>query len=146
LPYIAISMVNFALLTLIAILVFQVPLKGSLTTLALGALIYVTTTTGFGMLISSFCSTQIAALFGAAILSMIPATQFSGLLTPVSSLAGAAVVIGRVFPMSYFLPITVGTFTKGLGLADLFTYHLKLLLFIPAFTLLSLLFLRKQER
>ena len=67
---------------------FGVPLKGSLPALALGALLYVTATTGFGLLISTFARTQIAALFGTAILTVLPATQFSGMLTPVSSLSG----------------------------------------------------------
>jgi ribosome-dependent ATPase len=54
--------------------------------------------------------------------------------------------MGRVFPMSYFLPISVGTFTKGLGFADLHIYLLELAVFFPTFILLSLLLLRKQER
>jgi ribosome-dependent ATPase len=48
--------------------------------------------------------------------------------------------------MSYYLPISVGTFTKGLGLADLYLYVAELAIFFPLFILLSLLFLRKQER
>ena len=64
------------------------PLKGSFLTLLLGALLYVTATTAYGMLISAFTSTQIAALFGTAILTILPATQFSGMLVPVSSLTG----------------------------------------------------------
>ena len=146
LPYIAVGLVNFAVLFLMALVVFGVPLKGSFATLALGALLYVTTTTGYGMLISSFTRTQIAALFGTAILTMMPAMQFSGMLTPVASLAGAGAVIGHIFPMSYFLKISVGTFTKGLGLEDLGVPLAALALFIPALTLLSLAFLRKQER
>ena len=112
LPYIAVAMTNFALLLVMALFVFQVPLKGSFPTLLLGALIYVTTTTAYGMLISAFTRTQIAALFGTAILTVVPATQFSGMMTPVSSLAGGAQIIGRGFPMTYFVPISVGTFTK----------------------------------
>jgi ribosome-dependent ATPase len=146
LPYIAISMVNFGMLCLIAVLVFRVPLKGSFTALALGALVYAVTTTGWGMLISSFCRTQIAALFGAAILTVVPASQFSGMLAPVSSLSGGAALMGRAFPMSYYLPVSVGAFTKGLGLADLAGYILSLFVFIPVLTALSLVFLRKQER
>ena len=71
------------------------------------------------MLISAFTRTQIAALFGTAILTVLPATQFSGMMMPVSSLSGPPPIMGRVFPMTYFLPISVGTFTKGLGFADL---------------------------
>jgi ribosome-dependent ATPase len=144
-PYIAIGMVNFGLLCLMGVLVFGVPLKGSFLVLCLGALIYVTATTGIGMLISTFCETQIAALFGAAILTMLPATTFSGMLTPVSSLTGAPAILGIGFPMTYFLKISVGTFTKALGFQDLSATLLQLSIFVPILTLLSLVFLRKQE-
>jgi ribosome-dependent ATPase len=129
-----------------ALLIFDVPLKGSFLTLALGALLYVTATTGYGMLISSFTSTQIAALFGTAILTMMPATQFSGMLTPVSSLTGPGAIIGYFFPMTYFLRITVGTFTKGLGFQDLTGDLIALAAFVPVLTLLSIAFLSRQER
>ena len=97
LPYIAVALVNFAVLLLMALFVFGVPLKGSFPTLALGALLYVTATTGYGMLISSFTRTQIAALFGTAILTVVPATQFSGMLTPVSSLVRRRASSGTSF-------------------------------------------------
>jgi len=146
LPYVAVGLVNFTVLLLMALLIFDVPLKGSFLTLALGALLYVTAPTGYGMLISSFTSTQIAALFGTAILTMMPATQFSGMLTPVSSLTGPGAIIGYFFPMTYFLRITVGTFTKGLGFPDLTGDLIALAAFIPVLTLLSIAFLSRQER
>ena len=119
LPYIAVAMVNFALMFVMALLVFKVPLKGSFLTLLLGTLIYVSATTAYGMLISAFARTQIAALFGTAILTVLPATMFAGMMVPVSSLSGMAQIMGRLFPMTYFLPVSVGTFTKGLGFSDL---------------------------
>ena len=122
------------------------PLKGSFLALLLGALIYVTTTTAYGMVISAFARTQIAALFGTAILTVLPATQFAGMMTPVSSLSAMAQIMGRAFPMTYFVPISVGTFTKGLGFADLGANIAELAVFIPVLTLISLLLLRKQER
>jgi ribosome-dependent ATPase len=145
LPYIAIAMANFVILFLMALFLFQVPLKGSLPLLVVGALVYVTTTTAYGMLISAFTRTQIAALFGTAILTVMPAIQFSGMMSPVSSLTGMARIVGQLFPMTYFVPICVGTFTKGLGFADLSGDLLKLALFVPALLLLSMLLLRKQE-
>jgi ribosome-dependent ATPase len=145
-PYVGLAMVNFALMFTLALLVFQVPLKGSFLTLLIGTLIYVTTTTAYGMLISGFARTQIAALFGTAILTVLPATMFAGMMVPVSSLSGMARIMGRLFPMSYFLPVSVGTFTKGLGFSDLATNLAALAIFIPALTMLSLLLLRKQER
>ena len=97
------------------------------------------------MLVSAFARTQIAALFGTAILTVLPATMFAGMLVPVSSLSGMARIMGRLFPMTYFLPVSIGIFTKGLGFSDLANQLAALMLFIPALTLLSLLLLRKQE-
>jgi ribosome-dependent ATPase len=146
LPYVAMAIVNFALMFVMALLVFKVPLKGSFAALLLGMLIYVGATTAYGMLISAFARTQIAALFGSAILTVLPATMFAGMMAPVSSLSGMAQIMGRLFPMTYFLPVSVGTFTKGLGFSDLAPKLGALALFIPVLTLLSLLLLRRQER
>jgi ribosome-dependent ATPase len=145
-PYIGLAMINFTMLFLMSIFIFNVPLKGSFIALALGSLIYVATTTAYGMVISAFTSTQIAALFGTAILTVLPAQMFAGMLTPVSSLTGMAAIMGRLFPMTYFLPISVGAFTKGLGFADLAGHLASLAVFVPALTLLSLILLRKQEK
>ncbi len=146
LPYIAIAMATFTLLFLMALFLFHVPLKGSFPALLLGALIDVSATTAYGMLISAFTKTQIAALFGTAILTVLPATQFSGMLSPVSSLTGAAKYIGLGFPMTYFVPISVGTFTKGLGFHELSLDLVELSLFVPVLIGLSALLLHKQER
>lgn len=139
-------MLNFALMLAMALFVFGVPLKGSFPMLALGALVYVTATTAYGRVISTFTGSQIAALFGTAILTVLPATMFAGMMVPVSSLTGVGAVMGRLFPMTYFVPISVGTFTKGLGFADLSGQLLSLLAFVPALTLLSLVLLRGQEK
>ncbi len=145
-PYIGVAMANFALMFLMALFIFQVPLKGSFLTLLFGVLVYVTTTTAYGMVVSAFTRTQIAALFGTTILTVLPATQFAGQMVPVSSLSPTAQIMGRAFPMTYFRPIAVGTFTKGLGFGDLAAHLAQLAVFIPALTLISLLLLRKQER
>lgn len=146
LPYVALAMAGFVVTALLATLLFGVPVKGSVAALVAGTLIYVYATTAYGLLISVFASTQIAAQFGAALLTVIPATQFSGMLSPVSSLSGAGAVIGRLFPMTYYLPISVGTFTKSLGFRELAPTMLTLALFIPALLGLSTLLLRRQER
>ncbi|HUI14957.1 MAG TPA: ribosome-associated ATPase/putative transporter RbbA [Xanthobacteraceae bacterium] len=145
-PYIGVAFTNFAMMVLMALFLFQIPLKGSFPALVFGALLYVTTTTAYGMMISAFTRTQIAALFGTAILTVLPATQFAGMLVPVSALSPTAQIMGRAFPMTYFLPITVGTFTKGLKLGDLGGDLLALAIFIPVLTTISMALLRKQER
>ncbi|HXY32405.1 MAG TPA: ribosome-associated ATPase/putative transporter RbbA [Gemmatimonadaceae bacterium] len=145
LPYIVLSLANFALLMMIAEMVFRVPFKGSFSTMLLAVVLYVTATTGYGMLISSFTQTQIAALFGATILTVLPATQFSGMMAPVSTLTGFPALMGKGFPMTYFLRVSVGTFTKSLGFQDLWVYVAGVAAFIPVFTILSIALLRKQR-
>ncbi|NTV71475.1 MAG: ribosome-associated ATPase/putative transporter RbbA [Azonexaceae bacterium] len=146
LPYIAVAMISFVLLLIQSQLVFHVPVKGSLLALCLAALLYVIVTTGFGLLVSTFTSTQIAALFGTAILCILPTVSFSGLTSPVSALEGAGYWIGQFFPATYFLVISRGIFTKALGFAELLPHFLALAAFIPVLTVLSVLLLRKQER
>lgn len=145
-PYIALGMINFLLMVGLAVFLFEVPVKGSFIALSFGALLYVTTTTGLGLFISSFTKTQIAALFGTAIATTVPAVMFSGMMQPVSSLEGGAALIGQGFPASYFMTISVGIFTKALGLADLYPEFLTLAAFIPVLTVLSVMLLNKQER
>ena len=146
LPYVAVAMLSFTLLVALAVSLFGVRLKGSLVVLAAGALLYVVTTTGFGLIMSAFARTQIAALFGTAITSMTLATQFSGLTEPVSSLEGVGRAIGDAFPTTYFLIVSRGVFTKALGFRDLASQFLALVAFLPVVTLISLLLVRKQGR
>src|SRR5690606_41837402 len=83
---------------LLAITVFDVPLKGSWLTLGLGALLYVACATGLGLLMSTFTKSQIAAVFGTAIATLLPAIQFSALIHPVASLEGIGALIGQIYP------------------------------------------------
>ncbi len=144
-PYLLVSLLNLALLVAINRWVFAVPLKGSGIALAVGGVLYVLATTSFGLLVSTVTKTQIAAILGTMILTTLPTIQFSGLITPRSSLDGGAALMGILFPAGYFLDIAVGTFTKALGLRDLWLQCLALLGFFVAFTGLSLLLLKKQE-
>ncbi len=146
LPYILLAMVNYAVLVLMAVTIFGVPFKGSLAALTLAALLYVTAATGIGILVSSFTTSQIAALFAAGILTLLPATNFSGLIDPVHSLQGPARFIGNHYPTTYFIEASVGAFSKGLGFGGLLPFIQVLAVMAPLFTLLGLLFLRKQER
>ncbi|VTM50152.1 multidrug ABC transporter permease [Klebsiella pneumoniae] len=97
LPYIVLGMFNFFLLCALSVFVFGVAHKGSFLTLTLAALLYVTIATGLGLLISTFMKSQIAAIFGTAIITLIPATQFSGMIDPVASLEGPGRWIGQIY-------------------------------------------------
>ncbi|HBQ5772361.1 ribosome-associated ATPase/putative transporter RbbA [Klebsiella pneumoniae] len=145
LPYIVLGMFNFFLLCVLSVFVFGVAHKGSFLTLTLAALLYVTIATGLGLLISTFMKSQIAAIFGTAIITLIPATQFSGMIDPVASLEGPGRWIGQIYPTSHFLTIARGTFSKALNISDLWGSFIPLLIAVPLVLGLSVLLLKKQE-
>ena len=146
LPYIAIGMVNFVILTVLALTVFDVPIKGSFLTLMLCTLLYVTATTGIGMVTSIFTKSQVAAVFVTAILTIVPTIQFSGLLQPVSTLQGNAGFVGSIWPASYYMHASLGAYTKGLGLRLMRGDLVYLACCIPVLLGISVLGLRKQEK
>ena len=145
-PYLVLSMLSFLLLTLLAVTVLGIPFKGSFLTLTAGALLYVGAATAIGLLISTFMRSQIAAIFGTAVLTILPATTLSGMIDPVSSLEGAGRLIGEIYPTTHFLTIARGTFSKALGFADLDGSFLPLALAVPILLGLSVALLKKQER
>ena len=144
-PYVVLALFNFGLMTLLSVTVFGVPVKGSFLTLAAAALLFVMFSTGFGLLVSTFTRSQIAAMFMAMIGTMIPAIQFAGMLNPVPSLEGVGAFIGHIYPASYFLTISRGVFSKALGFASLQTSFWPLLLAAPVILCLSIVMLKKQE-
>jgi ribosome-dependent ATPase len=144
-PYLVIGLISFATLIVLALFVFAVPVKGSWLALVVGAVIYLGAATAFGLVVSTLTRTQVAAVFATAILALIPVSQFSGLLVPVSSLSGAGRALGLAFPASWFQQISMGTFNKGLGFSELWFNHLVLAAFVLAFITAASLILRKQE-
>ncbi len=145
-PYIVIGMLNFLILAAITLVVFGVPIKGSFLMLTLCTLLYVTVTTGIGMLVSTFTSSQVAAVFITAILTIMPTIQFSGLLQPVSTLEGRARVIGSFWPTTYYMHSSVGAYTKGLSAKLMMPDLMFLACCIPVLWLVAMIGLRKQER
>ncbi len=145
-PYVVLAMINFCTLILLALFLFKVPIKGSYAALIVGALLYVIATTGFGIMVSTFVKTQIAAIFATAIITVTPAINFSGYLTPISSLSGEAKIIGLMFPYGYFQLISMGTFAKALQFNDLAINFLALFAIIIAYLILGLLLLKGQEK
>ncbi|MCF8710109.1 ribosome-associated ATPase/putative transporter RbbA [Rhizorhapis sp. SPR117] len=145
LPYVALAMLNYVLLVLLALLVFRVPITGNVLAMTVGALFYTLSATAIGLLFSIFMRSQIAALFATAIGTILPAVQFSGLINPVSSLEGAGAFVGRIFPTTHFVTICRGVFSKGLGFGDLGQLLLALAVAVPALLALSVALLKKQE-
>jgi len=145
LPYVALAMLNYVLLVLLALFVFRVPITGNVLAMTVAALFYTLSATAIGLLFSIFMRSQIAALFATAIGTILPAVQFSGLINPVSSLEGVGAFVGRIFPTSHFVTVCRGVFSKGLGFGDLGQPILALVLAAPVLLALSVALLKKQE-
>lgn len=88
---------------------------------------------------------QIAALFATAVLTLLPAAEYSGIIDPVSSLEGMGKVIGQIYPTTHFLTIARGTFSKALGFSNLTGAFVPLLIAAPVLVGLAALLLKKQE-
>jgi ribosome-dependent ATPase len=146
LPYIAIGLINFFILALMTVTVFAVPIKGSFLMLTLCTLVFVMATTGIGMVTSTFTSSQVAAVFVTAIMTIVPTIQFSGLLQPVSTLEGTAKLVGSIWPASYYMHSSLGTYTKGLKPGLMMGDLLFLTGSIPVLLAISFMGLKKQEK
>jgi ribosome-dependent ATPase len=145
-PYVVLGFMNYLLLLALAVVVFGVPVKGSLLALSLGALIYVVLATGLGLLISAFTQSQVAALFFTFMATLIPAMQYGGIIDPVASMEGMGRVIGEIYPTSHFVTISRGAFSKALGFDDLGGSFLPMLALVPVVVALGAIFVRKQEK
>ncbi|MFT3664551.1 ribosome-associated ATPase/putative transporter RbbA [Piscinibacter sp.] len=146
LPYVALALLNFALMSAMSVTLFGVPVKGSFATLLLAALLFAFCATGLGLLASSVTRSQIAAMFFAMIGTMIPATLFSGLTDPVSSLQGGARWLGEIYPATHMIDVSRGVFNKALHFADLRASLLPMLIAAPLIIGAAVALLRKQER
>ncbi|SLN66143.1 ribosome-associated ATPase/putative transporter RbbA [Oceanibacterium hippocampi] len=145
LPYVAVAMASFGSLVVLMLTVFGIGMPGSFLALSLGALLYTTAATAFGLVVSTFVRSQIAAIFATAIVVMVPTVNLSGMMYPVSTLEGGAALTGQSFPALYFQQISAGVFNKGLDLATLYPNHLVLAGFCLLFWALAAMLLRKQE-
>ncbi|ETI64560.1 ABC transporter [Sphingobium sp. C100] len=146
LPYVALAMLNFVIMVLMAVFLFDVPLTGSILALTLASLLFCFIATGMGLLASALTKSQIAALFLAMVGTLIPAVTFGGMTDPVSSLEGAARLIGETYPASHMFTISRGVFNKALGFGDLAGSFWPLLAAVPVILGAAILLLKKQER
>jgi ribosome-dependent ATPase len=146
LPYIVLGVLNFLILSLLAVTLFGVPVKGSFPTLLLASVIFIGFSTGFGLFASIFTRSQVAAMFFTMVGSMLPAIQFSGLIHPVSSLEGVGRMIGEVYPLANYVTVSRGVFNKALTFADLHAMFPPLVASALLIVALAIVLLKKQEK
>ncbi|HVN71784.1 MAG TPA: ribosome-associated ATPase/putative transporter RbbA [Desulfomonilia bacterium] len=145
-PYVVITALTFLILLGVVRFVFGIPFKGSGSALVVGAMLYIITSTGIGLLISTFTQTQIASLVAAFVVTIVPSFDFSGLTTPASTLIGGAKFMSWIFPARYFLNISVGTFTKGIGFPELVWNFVSLVMIYTTIQTMTVFLLKKQDK
>ena len=144
-PYLLFAVLSSALLTVMAVTVFNVPIKGSSFVLFLATVMYAVIATGMGLLFSSVTRSQIAVIFLAMLGTLIPSVQLCGMTTPVETQEGIARVIGTLYPTTYMLLISRGVFNKALDFADLIHPIAALAIMIPVILCAGVLLQKKQE-
>ncbi|MFD1438315.1 ribosome-associated ATPase/putative transporter RbbA [Acinetobacter sp. ANC 4282] len=144
-PYVVLAMLNYFLMCLIIVVVFDVPIKGSFLTLTLASLLFIIFSTGTGLLASSLTKSQIASMFLVMLGTLIPVMQFAGIINPVSSLEGFGRWFGDIYPATHMVNISRGVFNKALGFEDLHQSLWVILLSVPIIMCAAILALKKQE-
>ncbi len=145
-PYTLFAILSSSLLTVMAVTVFDVPVKGSFPVLILSSIMYAVIATGMGLLASSVTRSQIAVIFLAMLGTLIPSVQLCGMTTPVETQEGIARIIGSIYPTTYMLLISRGVFNKALDFADLYHQIMILAVMIPVILGAGVLLQKKQEK
>jgi ABC-2 type transport system permease protein len=116
LPYAAIGMVDVLLVVVVAIFWFEVPLRGSFALLIAISLVYLLTTLGLGLFVSTISSTQQQAMMTSSFFFLIPMVFLSGFVFPIENMPAVVQPVTYLIPLRYFLIILRGIFLKGVGL------------------------------
>lgn len=125
-PFVVIGLVDVALLMAAGTWLFDVPLRGALPVLLVGTLLYLMTTLGMGLLISTVSTTQQQSFLG-GFLFVMPAMLLSGVMTPIRAMPGWLQAITWLNPVRYYAEVMRTTLLRGAGFADLWPQLLALL-------------------
>ncbi len=143
-PYGVIAFVEMLTIFVVGIGWFRVPFRGDLALLLVAALIYVLGAVGFGLLISTLTSSQLAASLAALVLTMMPALIFSGFFYPIFNMPSVVQRVTHLFPARYFVVIARGIGLKGVDLETLWPELRWMLAYtLVVFALASLRFKKK---
>ena len=127
LPYGLIGLVDVVVVTLAAILWFEIPLRGSPVLLGVCSAIYLLTTLGLGLFVSTISSTQQQAMMTSTFFFLTPMLYLSGFIFPIENMPAVIQPLTYLIPLRYFIVIVRGIFLKGVGLAVLWPEILALL-------------------
>ena len=127
LPYALVGIVDVVLVVTVAVLWFEVPLRGSVALLFAASLVYLVCTLGLGLFVSTISATQQQAMMTATFFVLTPMIYLSGFIFPIENMPAAIQPLTRLIPLTYFLVIVRGIFLKGIGLDLLWPQALALL-------------------
>ena len=128
LPFAAVGLVQMALIVGAALVIFDIPLRGSLLVLFACAVLFLMTSLGVGLFISTVSQTQQQAMMGSFFFFM-PAFVLSGFAFPIRNMPQAVQYLSYLDPVRYFMEIVRGLFLKGTGVAVLWPQMLSMAVF-----------------
>lgn len=132
-PYIVLGYLQITVALLVAVLAFQVPIRGSLLQLYLLTLFFITASLGLGLMISNLAQTQMQA-FQMSFFVLLPSIMLSGFLFPRAAMPKIIYYISYLIPLTYYLDIIRGIVLKGIG----FSYLVGQVTSLMAFSILVL--------
>jgi ABC-2 type transport system permease protein len=118
LPFALFGLLDFAIALVVGSYVFDMPLRGSLTLLVVGTVLYLMTTLGAGMLISTFSGSQQQAFMG-GFFFMLPAALLSGIMTPIRSMPSWLQPFTLLNPLRHYAELMRGVLLRGASATDL---------------------------
>lgn len=127
LPFAIIGFIDIALIAAIGVFWFDIPMRGSVLTLFLGAALYLLSAQSVGLLLSTISQTQQQAMMS-AFFFIFPAMLLSGFMFPIANMPEPIQWLTLLNPLRYFMVIIRGIFLKGIGLDALWTQMAALLL------------------
>lgn len=126
-PYAVIGMIDVVLVLLVSILWFEVPMRGSIPLLFAMSAVYLLSTLGLGLFISTISATQQQAMMTTTFFFLTPMMMLSGFIFPIENMPEWIQPITYLIPLRYFLVILRGIFLKGIGLETFWPQALALL-------------------
>ena len=128
-PFVAIGIVDIGLVIMVVRLLFGIVPAGSVVLLVALSIVFLLSTLGLGLLVSTVSNTQQQAMMTAVFFVMIPMFFLSGFAFPIENMPQVVQAVTYVLPLRYYFVIIRGIFLRGVGLAVLWDEALALLLF-----------------
>jgi len=143
LPFAAVGLFQVGIVTAAALIIFRTPFRGSPLELLACAILFLLTTLGTGLFISTISDTQQQAMMS-SFFFFLPAMLLSGFTFPIQNMPSAVQYLTYLNPLRYFMQILRGIFLKGIGVEILWPQMLALGLFGVAIIVLSALRFHKR--